>query len=361
MAERLALEPAPLEALAGNRGLLQSPFWGLFRRSQGWDAHAFSCRYREVGFRLLVLERPLGLGLNLAYVPHGPEVAEPVEGREELLREVGAAVLVHLPACVFLRFDLPWGAWGAGARPAALATGAALRKAPMDIQPPSTVVVDLAASEEELLAAMKPKTRYNVRLAARKGIRVERGGLEDLRSWYALYRETAQRDRITLHARAYYSELFQLAAAAAAPGEVRLELLLAFRGRELLAGNIVAFRGQEAWYLYGASSSRHRNLMPTYALQWEAMRLARSLGCRRYDLFGIPPREETSHPMRGLYRFKTGFGGRIFNRLGCYDVPRRPGLYRGYRAAEALRALYFRRLRKGLSLRAGARVPAQAE
>ena len=108
----------------------------------------------------------------------------------------------------------------------------------------------------------------------------------------------------------------------------------------------------------GSSADRKRNLMPSYALQWQAMRLARDSGCRSYDLFGIPPRDDAAHPMHGLYRFKTGFGGTIFNRLGCWDVALRPLLYGAYRIAESLRGAYFRRWRKRLAGAGAARAAA---
>lgn len=368
---QMHVEPAGLEALDGNRALLQSRFWAQFRRQFGWQAQAFRCRYREASFILLVLTRPLPFGLRLAYVPHGPEVSEPVQEREHFLVELSRALQPHLAGCLFLRFDLPRGGWAPENPPAPLEPGGGLWKAPMDIQPPSTVILDLAASERQLLAGMKTKTRYNIRLAEKKGVRVEQGSISDLEQWYALYRETARRDRITLHSYAYYRRLFELAAGTPGPGSRQasteaadppavgcargasapapeLHLLLARHEGELLAGIILAMRGDSAWYLYGASSGRKRNLMPSYALQWQAIRLARQRGCRSYDLFGIPPADDPAHPMHGLYRFKTGFGGRIFNRLGCYDFAYRSALYGLYRVAERARSLYFRKLRKNV-------------
>ena len=245
---------------------------------------------------------------------------------------------------------------------------AGLHKAPMDIQPPSTVILELGYEEEALLAAMKPKTRYNIKLAEKKGVRVEEGSSEDLPAWYELYRQTARRDRITLHAFDYYRLQFDIARGGPGaaeqepgvepamepgrkPGEEpgsypQLKLLLARHEGELLAGVIVALHGQQATYLYGASSDSKRNLMPAYALQWEAMRLARRAGCRTYDLFGIPPAPDSPHPMQGLYRFKTGFGGRIVNRPGCWDYPYLRAGYAAYAVAERARAWYYRRFRK---------------
>ncbi len=348
------VEPAGLEALEAHSGpwpdcLLQSGFWGRHKRGFGWTALPFRCRWRGEAFPLLVLCRSLGGGLGLAYVPHGPVLEPPSSEWEEFLAELGCALRPHLPAGVlFLRFDPPW-AREAGAALEPLEGGRGLRRAPMDIQPPATVVVDLQPPEQEILAQMKPKTRYNIRLALRKGVEVTEGSRRDLPAWYGLYRETARRDRIALHAFAYYDALFEAAQEAAAPAlssAPRLRLYLARHEGDLLAGIVVAQMGRTAWYLYGASCGRKRSLMPAYALQWQAMRQARADGCLRYDLFGIPPGDDPSHPMAGLYRFKTGFGGAILHRPGCHDLPYRPLAYRGYRLAEAGRRFWYGRVRK---------------
>jgi len=348
---KIDIQAIELGDLEGTRALLQSGFWGAFRRQLGWRARAFRCGYRGRVFGLLVLVRRLAAGMELAYVPHGPQLSEPVVQPERFLLELAEALRPYLDRCLFLRFDLPWGEEGLGNRPASLLSSGGLHTAPMDIQPPSTVILDLTGSEEQLLAAMKSKTRYNIRLSAKKGVEISTTPADHLESalseWYGLYRETARRDRITLHSEAYYKSLFALAGSYGA-GAPQLFLLTARHEGQLLAGIIVALMGEGAWYLYGASSDIKRNLMPSYGLQWRAIQLAREHGCRFYDLFGIPPSDDPQHPMHGLFRFKTGFGGRVLNRLGCYDVALRPLPYRLYRAAEGLRSTYYRRWRKRL-------------
>jgi lipid II:glycine glycyltransferase (peptidoglycan interpeptide bridge formation enzyme) len=288
-------------------------------------------------------------------------VPDPELENGRLLATLAEALRPHLAGCLFLRFDPPWALRpeGGGADPAAALRAAGLRKAPMDVQPPDTVVLDLGYEEESLLAAMKAKTRYNIGLAAKKGVRVEEGSAADLPAWYRMYQETARRDRITLHDYDYYRRQFESARAGAeasgsagtgaqgiSPAAPELKLLLARHEGDLLAGIIVALYGDTATYLYGASSDAKRNLMPAYALQWEAIRLARGRGFRAYDLFGVPPSPDPSHPMHGLYRFKTGFGGRMRNRPGCWDFPYRRAGYAAYAAAERARAWYYRRFRK---------------
>ena len=213
------------------------------------------------------------------------------------------------------------------------------------------MVVDLRPTEDEILASMKPKTRYNVRLAEKRGVTVEEGTGADLDRWYALYRETSARDRIAIHSRSYYEGLFTSAADRAAAGGTApaVKLLLARAGGEVLAGNIVIFWKKSAVYLTGASSGEKRNLMPTYALQWAAMRMAKAAGCETYDLYGCPPAADESHPMFGLYQFKTGFSPSVTERWGTWDAPLDGPVYAAYAAAERLRMWWFRVARKRLA------------
>jgi lipid II:glycine glycyltransferase (peptidoglycan interpeptide bridge formation enzyme) len=291
-------------------------------------------------FGLLALTRKAARLFTIAYVPFGP-VFDPRTGRGEYLRRIASALRPHLPrGTVFLRFDLPWEKSGE-----APGEGDGARKSRDDIQPPSTVIVDLSPPLEGILSGMKSKTRYNIRLAAKKGVVVSEGGGGDMEAWYGIYRETSRRDRIAIHARSYYEDLFLQAREyrGAAP---RVMLLLARAEEELLAGNIVILWKKSAVYLTGASSGEKRNLMPTYALQWEAMKKARESGCTAYDLFGVPPLPDPDHPMYGLFQFKTGFSEKVTERWGTWDVPFLPVRFRAYAAAEAARLFFFRVLKK---------------
>jgi lipid II:glycine glycyltransferase (peptidoglycan interpeptide bridge formation enzyme) len=343
------------EELPPANTFLQSRFWAEVKRSFGWEPLAF--RIGETP--LLVLLRRFGRGLSLAYVPHGPagearsgdgENAAGFETRAADLAGIHHSVAEQLPSsAAAVRYDLPW------RRPedfdehrfASLLREEGIpgfRRAAADIQPPSTVLVSLAGDEEELLARMKRKTRYNVRLASKRGVSTTVSAEPDLGRWYRLYRETAERDRIAIHSEAYYRRLFELAEHI--DGAPRLFLVEAFHEGEYLAGNIIALYRGTATYMYGASSNRKRNLMPSYAVQWASMRLAGEEGCSVYDLFGIPPAEDPSHPMHGLYRFKTGFGGEIIHRCGGWDAPVSGLRYAGFRLAEAVRSYYHKRLKK---------------
>jgi lipid II:glycine glycyltransferase (peptidoglycan interpeptide bridge formation enzyme) len=196
------------------------------------------------------------------------------------------------------------------------------------------VLIGLGASGEDILRGMKPKWRYNIGLAAKKGVTTERRDEQGLDAFYALYRETAKRDGIAIHGPEYYKTLFACSREKAGQ---ELRLYLAFHEGAPLAGIIILLRGSSAVYLYGASSNEKRNFMAPYALQWQAIQDARAAGCTEYDLYGIPPREDPAHPMAGLYRFKTGFGGRIIHRSGSWDYTYRPVRKNLFTLAERLR------------------------
>jgi lipid II:glycine glycyltransferase (peptidoglycan interpeptide bridge formation enzyme) len=346
--------PQSLDKQAG-KVLLQSRFWARLKSCHGWEPYSFSTGSSTGDDDLLVLTRRLLPGISIAYIPHAelPGLfARPGEDSGSLLSAISAQLKSLLPSgTILLRWDLSWTSDQVLVRnPGTLEAdpfglSPFFVKAPVDIQPPSTVLIDIGRDEESLLGDMKPKTRYNIRLAAKKGIEVSAEGPEALSLWYRLYRETAERDKIAIHPESYYRTIFQLADEYPEDG-VMLDLYMARHEGEALAGIIVARYGDTAFYLYGASSDRKRNLMPAYALQWQAMRQAAQAGCSSYDLFGIPPADDRSHPMHGLYRFKTGFGGAVLHRPGCWDHD-----YRGIRAAvyrkmEKIRRWYYLEYRK---------------
>ena len=363
------LEPIGLEDIGAQTNMLQSGFWGELKSAFGWQAYAF--RY-SAGETLLVLVRNLGAGQSLAYVPHGPGFPDAGSLSGHTISEywdytaaLAVSVRGHLPSdCMMIRFDPPWGlSSAADSKSPAVYPASDLSpaqtdflKAGMDIQPPSTVILDLNKPDEELLQGMKSKTRYNIKLAEKKGVVVRTAGIEALPEWYELYRITAERDKIALHSYDYYEKIFNLAGEMRAAGRnmsaaPELRLLQAEIDGIVEAGIIIGFQGRtgenrSATYLYGASSNNKRNYMPSYALQWEAIKQASAAGCTSYDFFGIPPADNPEHPMYGLYRFKTGFGGNILHRPGCWDYPYKKTAYRLFRAAEKARNYYYKTFRK---------------
>ena len=343
MADRVIAERCGLGELTPDslyNGFLQTPFWARQKTAFGWKAEAV--RWRSGGEKgtLLVLIKKLPVGLAFAYIPGGPAAANGSDDREGFLDAMAREIRGILPlGCVFIRFDPPDFSVEETSIPVFRDL---LKKAPLDIQPPDTVVLDLRNGYDALLPGMHKKTRYNIRLAEKKGVRVEEAGMEKLQEWYELNRITTQRDKIALRPYKYYERLFK----ELETEDSRLTLYLAYHEEELLAGNIVLFNKREAIYLYGASSNEKRNLMPTYALQARAIRDAVNAGCEEYDLYGCPPSADPEHPMAGLYRFKTGFGGELRHRSGAWDYPYSKLLYGAYCLMEAFRRFYYKKWKK---------------
>ncbi|HAW85112.1 MAG: hypothetical protein A2087_05670 [Spirochaetes bacterium GWD1_61_31] len=358
--------PAAADQCYPAGSFLQSDFWAAFKQRPGVQSLAAELTIpgSNQPLRLSVLVHRLPAGLSLAYIPHGPDCVEPVDDPSSWLCAVGRQLRPLLPgACLAIRFDPAW--FRAEITPPVdaasvqrLVLSAPLRKA-ADVQPPDTVVLDLSPGEDQLLAAMKPKWRYNIKLAEKKGVAaaVESGTAAAdqtaIATFYDLYQATAKRDRIALHAKAYYLKLLATAShGAAAPLDTAIvpdvRVWVARHDGQALASIVTLFYGRQAVYLYGASSDFKRNLMPAYLLQWAAIKAAKLAGCSEYDFYGIPPVEDPTHPMAGLYRFKTGFGGQVRHYAGAWDLPLRPFWYGLYRMAEALRLFWYKTVKKRL-------------
>jgi len=346
--------PASLAMCDGSYSFLQSGFWGSFKARFSWNARAFLVDW-DGGetLPLLVIRRRLAPGVSFAYIPWGPELPSSFAGDDHAktiaLESLAIALRSQLPPdTTFIRFDPPWPSSGADMEAPVL--HAPFCRSGADIQAPDTVIVDLRPSLDQILSSMKPKWRYNIRLAEKKGVSVRRADASGVPTFYKLYQETAQRDRIAIHGIAYYETLFSHASEYG-PQAPDIRLYLAEFEGTAIAGIVAVFHKSTAVYLYGASSDEKRSYMPAYALQWQAMKDAKAFGCMDYDLFGIPPRSDPKHPMTGLYRFKTGFGGTVVHRCGSWDYAYKPFACHVFRLAEGFRKR-LRTIRK--SLRKGA-------
>ncbi|MBN1145959.1 MAG: peptidoglycan bridge formation glycyltransferase FemA/FemB family protein [Anaerolineales bacterium] len=325
-----------------NAHILQTSAWGELKSDFGWQARRLLAPGQAADGRdaagAQALFRRLPLGLQLAYVPKGPVGG--AEAWTALWGELDA--LCRKLRVVFLKvepdlWESPPPANGDpdGEHPAALeqAPPPGFRLGRQDIQPRRTLLVDLRGDEEQVLARMKQKTRYNVRLALKKGMVVYPSG--DVEAFYRLMGLTSERDAFGIHSLDYYRRIYELFQPR---GEC--ELLMAAYEEQPLAGLMVFARGERAWYFYGASSNQQRERMPTYLLQWEAMRWARQRGCTTYDLWGVPdfdyPSLEANFASRsdglwGVYRFKRGFSGDLRRSLGSWDRVYKPVFYAFYR------------------------------
>ena len=335
-----SLKAADLSVCDEAASFLQSSFWGRFKSHFGWTPWAFMAEWESGAYSetkpLLVLRRKIAFGIFLAYVPWGPELPANTP-RIEATEELAVRLRDMLPKnTVFIRFDLPW-------EETAVQMPPSFVRSAVDIQPPDTVIIDLTRPMTMIMENMKPKWRYNARLAIKKGVKVYQAGTEKLDVFHGLLSETARRDGILIHGFEYYKTLFEASCTASGsfPNKNELRLYLAEHEGEIIAGIVTLFRCKDAVYLYGASSNNKRNLMAPYALQIKAMEDAKAYGCTEYDLFGIPPNNDPSHPMAGLYLFKTGFGGKIIHRAGCWDHPNHLIVYYFLRYVEMLRKWFM--------------------
>jgi lipid II:glycine glycyltransferase (peptidoglycan interpeptide bridge formation enzyme) len=313
--------------------LLQTSAWSELKAAFGWEGtrilHPSSW---SIGAQLLF--RRLPMGLTFAYIPRGPvdsgseETLDAAYTREAFWQEVDDACRKR--NCVFLKVEPDLWEDSTAGQAGDPPTG--FRASSHTIQPPRTLVVDLSGSEEDILSRMKQKTRYNIRLGIKKGVIVR--PCADLEIFHQLIQATSRRDQFGVHSRAYYQRTYELFYPR---GEC--EFLLAELNGLPLAALMVFSRGSRAWYYYGASADKHRDYMPTYLLQWEAMRWARAQGCTTYDLWGVPNAGEESlesnftlrsDGLWGVYRFKRGFGGELRRSAGPWDRVYQPFLYQMY-------------------------------
>lgn len=332
----------------------QTAFWSEVKKNLGVQSMAFNFKGRRADFfeadsdtgsivsDVLVVNQAIDRNHSVAYVPYGPEM-EPVEGAQGLfLEELSESLRSFLPDnCIAIRYDLFWQSYWAGERDYYDSNGYwigppdksiqeirfnygtqnwGFKKAYSNILPSNTVFLDLRKEEEAILAQMKTKTRYNIRLAQRRGVQVRALHFDQLNVWYDLYRDTAMRNGINLHDIEYFRAVLA-ARANHTHSPAKVVLLVAELGNVPLAAMFLVISGKRATYLYGASASQMKNFMGSYALQWGAITMAKSMGCTEYDMFGVSPNPDPDHPMYGLYRFKTGFGGEIYHSLGSWDYP----------------------------------------
>ena len=168
------------------------------------------------------------------------------------------------------------------------------------------------------MASFHPKTRYNTRLAARKGVTVEIKGAEACEEFHDLMLVTGERDNFATRDTSYFKRIMD------AFGDDARIYLAKFEGKTI-AGALDVHCGDKVWYVYGASSNEYRNVMPNYLLQWEMIRWSMENGCTVYDLRGVPGIiEDENNPIYGLYKFKKGFAGEATEMIGEFDLAIKP-------------------------------------
>lgn len=364
-------------------------------KAEGCEKSTFTNEAYNKSFELAVLNRSFLKGLfSIAYIPLMPEL--PFECTSEevinaamaddgetvavvnqefvtpetqtiefafLLSELSKALKPLLPKnTMVIRFDPEVtftnledrDLFNYGLKTVAWADKLKLKKNKVDIQPPDSTLVSLEGTEDEILARMHQKWRYNIRLSERKGVIIKKynGDSADISSkidkFYELTKETNARDGNASHAKSYYRDLILSSAKQLKEGKdvPEVNLYIAEHEGDEIASIVTLFSKTESVYLYGASSNNKRNLMPNHLLQWTAMKDAKAYGSKYYDMYGMPPEgKDENHPMHGLYMFKANFGGKNIHRTGSWDVPLN-AVYYGYSLAEKLRAFWHKKVIK---------------
>ncbi len=321
--------------------ILQSWEWGDFKqRETGWlpERLAFTDAAGQPVAAASVLTRRAG-PLRVMYVPKGPALDYRDPDR---VRDVLAALetLARRRRVVWLKIDpdviAGTGVPGSDEHPAqddpggqqviALLRARGWQFSASQVQFRNTITLDLTPDEETILAAMNQGTRRKVRTGPKKGVTVRTAtSPADFQTLYDLYRVTGERQGFLIRPPDYYREAWTRFFEAG----LAVAFLAEWEGQPL-AGLVLFHFGPKAWYFYGMSANLERERMPTYQLQWEAMRWAKAQGYPTYDFWGAPNDFTESDPMWGVYRFKEGFGGTVVRHIGAWDYVPIPALYWAY-------------------------------
>lgn len=309
-----------------NGSFLQALEWGQFQESLGRR----TLRLSTSSFQALLVRHDLPFGKSYLYCPRGPLLQEPQpsEASDKALSDFLEAVtaIQQQERSVFLKIEPQW---ENAEESIALLRAHGFIRSQEEIQPSQTPILDISQPEDAILDHMKKKTRYSVRLGARKGVTVRRLSPQAHDDFLELLGETAKRNRFRTHPRAYYKKMLE-----SFQGEDQAAPVAELWGAEyeghLLAANLVLLWGKRATWLHGASSSTHRDLMGPYILHWETIKEVRIRGYQEYDLWGISGR------WPGVTHFKKGFGGEMVTYVGSYDLVLNRPWYLAYRLARRI-------------------------
>lgn len=305
---------------------LQSWAWGEFQHALGRRVWRLACFEDEkiVGASL-VIEHELVLGKTYLYCPRGPLADTPEALRalfvaiRELGKKEGAMYVKADPNLYYFNDDVT--------------QLADTYTAGTTLQPQQTQVLNTAAGPDELLTSMHSKTRYNIRLAEKKEIRVRwSSSSDDLNEFLRLMRQTSERQGIRLHGGTYYQQLFS-----ALQKEQMAQLVVGEYNGAVRAAHMIIWHGQTATYLHGGSDDSTKDAMVPYLLQWETIKKAHQQGMKDYDLWGVAPDDMPTHKWAGITRFKRGFGGRQIVFPSSLNVVLQPQWYQAYRLAKRIR------------------------
>lgn len=306
--------------------VLQTWGWGELKSKTGWHPWRLVLeKDGEIVAGISILERKIPvIGIPIFYASRGPVLdMDDTELFDALLAEVKK--LAKKRGAIFLKIDPDIPSSDLNLENYLKSRGfrsAETGKGFEGVQPKYVFRLDISPDEETLLAQMHQKTRYNIRLATKRGVNIRIGTKKDLPEFYEVLKETTERDNFLVRAYSYFDDMYDLL-----NPEGMLELFVAEYEGQMIAGTLALRIGKKAWYLYGASSNSHRNVMPNYLIQWEMIKWAKSKGCTLYDFRGVPGQLTEDNPLYGLYRFKKGFNGEYTEFIGEWDLVYRPAVY----------------------------------
>jgi len=317
--------------------VLQTWEWGVFKQATtGWQPTRLAFMQGDTVLAMAsVLVRSVG-PLRVIYVPKGPALAyddtvitQSVLDHLQQFARRKFAVWLKIDPDVISATGVP-GEDDDSPDPTGQQITDALqsrgwRYSEDQVQFRNTISVDLTRDEDDILMAMSGNTRRKVRTAYKKDVTIREVSIDEIDTLYNLYRITGQRDDFLIRPPEYYERAwrdFMQAGLAHA-------LIAEYDGKPI--AQVILFHfGQKCWYFYGASSNEERNRMPNYALQWEAMKWAKSQGYTTYDMWGAPDIFNEDDSMWGVYEFKRGFRGTVIRHIGAWDYAPFPPLYAAY-------------------------------
>jgi lipid II:glycine glycyltransferase (peptidoglycan interpeptide bridge formation enzyme) len=338
----------PLPGKAGD--FLQSWGWGALKESRGRQVFRFAEDKGNSFFRAQIIKKHLWKNKSFFYCPRGPVGLEKKRGTSDVLKKFiksASKQAKKVDAC-FLRAELPYESDKPHIEPPAFLEKQGFLKAPRSHQPVDTLVKDISGSSEEILAGFKSKTRYNIRLAKRKGVKIRRlKREEEFEDFYALLKNLSQAKDFGILKKEHYKNLFELSREKKDRNGLQIVFLGAFHEKNLIGAVIgVCFHGR-GYYLHGANDYEKRELMGSYLLQWALINELKKLGAKSYDLWGVIREEKFSSKEAykqddwyGITRFKEKFGGAKKSYLGAYDSAFQPSFYKAYR--------FYRKIKHGL-------------
>ncbi len=297
---------------------LQSYEWGEFRKKMGLTVvrlGMFNAGKLVTGFQFTIHNVPL-LGIKVGYLPKGPKL------NKETLDAVSEACRSH--RCAFIKIEPNVETGTDTETEEVLKSYPGIAKATHSLFTKYTFYLDLTKSEDELLFQMKEKTRYNVRLAQKKGVTVqEENTPEVFNNYLNLLRETAKRDKFFAHDPKYHQQMWEVLS----PAGIAKLLTARFENQILVAWVLFVWKNF-LYYSYGSSSSEHREVMASNLVYFEAAKLGKKMGLTTFDLWGaLGPNPNSSDPFYGFHRFKEGYGGKLVEFVGSYDLVLNKPLY----------------------------------